>query len=190
MVKKGRRTRRRAGGRVDSLVLPLAFTCKEGEERVTTIHSIQETFDRARPFRIAAIWGRLASYGTHSCLFQWELYGPISTSDNTFVAPMTLAVPNGTRFRYSIPVTKTGWYPSDTAISTYLMKLKAVCIDKTKDTGLIGVCNVRVLMQPREVDGTCPTLTMLPPTPSCSGVSSSSVSIIEEDSDSDEYFSC
>lgn len=185
MPKKNKRTnRKKNSSRIDSVTFPLAFNTKEGDDRVTTVASIAETFDRRRPFRVARIWGKLAAYGLHSCLFQWEAYGPISTADNTWVSPMALAVPNGTNFRWNIPVAQCGWYPSDTATTTVLLRLKPVCIDKTKDTGLVGVCNIKILLQPREVDSSCPKLMI--PDPAVASCSSSSVCVENEESSDDD----
>lgn len=183
--RRGRNGRRRGRSGGEHVTFPLAYTMKEGEVRQTTVQTLLETFDRARPFRISALWGKLSSYGSQSVLFQWELFGPVSTQANTWTSGMRLAVPNGTNFRYRIPVTKTGWYPAETAVSTALMNLKAICIHKVApSSGITGYANVRIELQPREIDNSCPTL-MLPPLGDASG--SPSVSVIEESDD--EYFS-
>lgn len=188
MAPKGKRPRQRRM-RMDSVTFPLAYELKEGEVRITTIATIAETFDRARPFRIARLWGKLGAVSA-PVLFQWEFFGPLSSADNVWVSPMMLAVPNGTRFRFNIPVTICGWFPSDTATNTTLFRLSAICIDK-KDASLIGMAQIKVHLQPREVDRACPRLMIRPPpAESQAACSSASISVISEDSDSDEYFSC
>lgn len=189
MAPKGRRARRSRRGRIDSVVFPVLFTAKEGEDRVTSVRTLYETFDRTRPFRIHSIWGKVAAYGSTNAFYQFEAYGPQSSADNTWVSPVSMVSEVGSRFRYLIPATQVGWYPSDTAIDTILFKLKNVCIDKTKDTGLTGIVNFRIEMQPREIDETCPKVMVPPPALVAYSSGSSSICVLPDESSSDEYFS-
>lgn len=173
---------------MDSVVFPLLYTLKEGSEAVTTVDSIKETFDRRRPFRVARFWGKVASYGSGPVPFQLSAYGPVSAADNVWVSPILLAVPNGARFRFNIPVTKVGWYPSDTATSTHLLKVVALCLHKSPASGITGQAYIRVLMQPREDDGSCPVLMSVLPSFHESEVSASCSIISESDVDEDEFF--
>lgn len=157
MAPKRSPRRRASRSRYDTVRFQLYFNCKEGQEAVTTVGSISETFDRKRPFRVSHVSGKLASYGLHPVNVQLEANGPVSSADNTWVSPSFLVVPNGTSFRYVIPPTVTGWFPSDSATDTQLLNLKALCISPA-DAGVIGNLTVTVMMGAREWEAKCLTM--------------------------------
>lgn len=153
-----RRMNKRFRGRRSELVrFPITYYLKEGETATSTAETIGDAYDRTRAFRVAEISGKMASDG-HAVPFYYEFFGPVSSSDNVWTSPIMLAVPNGTRFRFRIPVTSTGWYPSQTAVATPLFRLVAVCVSP-KNSALVGSAIVTISLRPLELANACVALT-------------------------------
>lgn len=154
-----RRNNRRRSSQVESVKFPITLNQKEGEYTISTVKTIGDTFDRSRAFRIAGIVGRVSSYGTHAVPFYITAFGPVSAADTLWTSRVWLATPNGCTIRCRIPVTATGWYPSDTVDTTVLLHWNAVCVTKkTAASGLVGSLTLHVSLRPLELIPSCPTL--------------------------------
>lgn len=171
-----RRRASRPMRRMEVVRFPIAYYLKEGETSTSTASTIGDTYDRTRAFRVSSIRGKMATDG-HAVPFYFEFFGPVSAADNVWTSSVMLATPNGTRFSLKIPVTSTGWYPSQTAASTPLFKLVAVCCS-VKNAALVGSATVTVDLRPLELSNACPSLhtgdLMLPSPPSSDPDSDSS----------------
>lgn len=145
------------GSRMDQLTVALALNAKEGIDANYNLASIAHTYDKERPFRLARIWGRIASYGNHSVPVQFEAYGP--ESDNAWTGPVFLATPNGQRFRYSVPVTATGWYRPEAGADQVFLKVRVICTHKgTVSSGATATITCRFQLRPRENSASCPSV--------------------------------
>lgn len=178
-LQKRRKSRRPAIRRLDSLRFPLVFSIKSGEESQTTIASLQEVFDRTRTFRISSIHGEFNAI-KYPALIQVELFGVASSTDNTWTSP-ALNISTGVRrtFNYRIPATVTGWFPSGAVATWPLLRVSNICYDKNLVNSIIGTINLTIVMRPRELDKSCPTIHYGTPTVSSTSTSFSNLEITE-----------
>lgn len=196
MPNKGRKPgRRRARGRnIDTIHYPLIYEFAWGSGGETFVRTLADTFDRRRPFRIAGLYGEFSAQKAPT-IVQFMLWGPANSADNVWSSKLiTISTGTTRRFRFRVPVTATGWYPSDTSPDTRLMAVYSQCPSKSPSGMVVGHVYVVVAMRPIELSHTCPSLMEVAPTPGTSGIRArgsecSTLSSIEVISSDDEYFS-
>lgn len=181
--RRTRGRRQRGGGGIDKVHYPLAYSLAAGHEADTSIASIVNAFDRTRPFRISALRGEFSAT-KFPCVVQIQLYGPINSSDNVWSSPW-LTIPTGTlrRFRYRVPASATGWYPSDTSVSTILMKVLNFCTN----TGQVGVItgSIVAVVSMRPIEGKLACVSIQRSYPSASVGAAGSFATEDSSSDSE-----
>lgn len=183
---------------MDKVVYPVTYSFESGSGGVTSVSTLAETFDRSRAFRIASISGRLCAI-KYPVMAQFRVFGPQSSADNVWASPYLMVPHSGPpcRFRYRIPVTSVGWYPSGSAATTQLMQLLGICNNKAYVGIIEGFCNITIHLRPYEPDNACPTLCAnLPSFTQCArpilapgSSASTSVEVLTSSSDEEEYFS-
>lgn len=146
----------------------LFYDTKEGQSAVTDLATMA-TIDKYRPFRISHIGGMIASYGQKPVSCQVEVMAQPTPNLNPWVSPPFLATPNGHRLRFTIPRTTVGWWAPVVDDKTILMKLKAICVDKTPASGVTGFLTIRIEFGPRDYDQSCPKFLVNVDEPSSSG---------------------
>lgn len=149
---------RKSRGSVDTLHLPLTYDFTQTGASVTTISTLASTIDRRRAFRIAGIRGEIACY-KYPVLIQFQVFGSVNNADNVW-STQIMTIPEGSlrRFTHRIPVTSTGWYPSDAALTTSVCQLVNLCTSKATQGGLKGTVILTLELQPFEGDPSCPSL--------------------------------
>lgn len=143
--------------RITTLRAPLTYVVTTPGKYVTTVQTLQETFDRDRPFRISALRYEACS-DAKPFIIQFQAFGPVSKADNTWCSPLLLVGESLRRGHFVIPPTVVGWYPSDTAVATPLMQLVVTCEDKTRAVSGLLVVYADIQIGDRETDGTCPAI--------------------------------
>lgn len=156
--RNNRQKRRRSGARVDTLHYPVVYVLGPGQSAVTTVKSLSEQFDRHRAFRVSSVRYQFSSEKA-PCTVYSVAFSPVNTADSVW-ASRPLLVPTGTVVRGSwrIPVTATGWYPSDTLDTTYLFQVFCNCPLKGWPGRVSGTATFAIQLRPWEPDTSCPTL--------------------------------
>lgn len=138
-------------------VYPVFYRIKAGQSAVTTVNTLSETFDRTRAFRIASFTYEFTSTNSAISIYL-KAFGPVSSADNVWTSrPILLPTGSVRRGRVRIPVTITGWYPSDTSLNTYLFQVVTVCVSKAGDSVCVGHISFKIDVQPYEPTSACPT---------------------------------
>lgn len=155
--KRSKRVRRARNG-IDRIHFPLTYNFTEAGASVTTIETLSQTFDRRRAFRVAGFRGEIAAY-KYPITVQFEVYGPQNTSDNVYATP-AMVVPTGTvrKFARRLPASATGWFPSESALTTRICQLVNICTSKNVMGGLVGAVTLLIDLRPFELPDTCPTV--------------------------------
>lgn len=162
-IKMAPRHKRKTRSGTDILRFPLTYSFASAGTSVTTIKTLTQTFDRSRAFRICALRGEMAAFKFPVC-FQFEVFGPVSSADNVFATPvMTVAVGSVKKFRFRLPASSTGWYPSQTAVDTKICQLVSLCLNKNFQGGIAGVVTLTLALRPYEQPDTCPAVQVFVP---------------------------
>lgn len=162
MPKRGKKApKRKTGG--DKLHYPLLYDFTAAGASVTTLANLVQTFDRRRPFRVAGFYGTITAY-KFPIVFQFEVYGVQSTTDNVYTTPVQIVPANGSkRFSRRLPASATGWFPSETAETTRICQLVNICTDKGTMGGLKGVVTLVLALGPYEAKESCPSTQLFVP---------------------------
>lgn len=157
---KRKPTAKRGGASFDLIHFPLVYSFNAGSGGVTTVQTVTEAFDRRRPFRISAATFELSAY-KYPVLCQVDMFSPVSSADNAWSAPSFL-VPTGTTVRRVYRGMQLPFYPAETALTTTLMQVFGICIDKNTVGHVLGKCELVLELGARELDYACSVMCTVP----------------------------
>lgn len=143
---------------VDVIHVPLMYDFTSAGASTTSVSSLGTVSDRRRAFRPAGVRGEIACY-KFPALVQFQVFGPVSSSDNVWSTPVMAISPGQLRrFSHRIPASATSWFPSDANQATVVCSLVNICTNKGTQAGLKGTVHLQLDLRPFEPDTSCPAL--------------------------------